>query len=283
MKNHILLSTALALLSQTGIIAAEAIVVDESRPLVELVTQLARKGYLVSYEEAPYDDAALVVEVRPNGLHYRYPGWRSIKFQLPDQAAPDAEPPVGMLEAFIKQYQGSGNPGQFASLSDGEYLHVIPAARISGGVAQNFEPILSTRVSFVAEVRSCNDTLSDLFTKIRAVRGVSMVLGVSPIRQLILGQCVVLGQDLTAREALIQILQQVGASRFKELEPTHFSWLMMYDANVDYYVLNTMIVPRDSSIVPSDLSQIKPALTPQAPPSSPQSGSKGIVSITPVR
>src|SRR5436190_2552138 len=106
MKNCILVSTALALLGQTGIIAGEAIVVDESRPLVELVTQLARKGYLVSYEEAPYDDAALIVEVRPNGLHYRYPRWRSIKFQLPDQATPDAEPPAAMLEAFIKQYQG---------------------------------------------------------------------------------------------------------------------------------------------------------------------------------
>jgi hypothetical protein len=283
MKNCILMSTALALLGQTGIIAGEAIVVDESRPLVELVTKLARKGYLVSYEEAPYDDAALVVEIRPNGLHYRYPGWRSIKFQLPDQAAPDAEPPAGMLEAFIKQYQGSGNPGQFASLSDGEYLHVIPAGRVSGGVAQNFEPILSTHVSFVEEVRSCDETLSDLFTKIRAVRGVSVVLGVSPIRQLILGQCAVLGQDLTAREALIQILKQVGASPIDEANPTRFSWLMMYDANMDYYVLNTMIVPRDSSIVPADSSQIKPALTPQAPPSSPQSGTKGIVSITPVR
>ena len=283
MKNYILVSTALALLSQTGLIAGEAMVIDESRPLVELVTQLARKGYLVSYEEAPYDDAALVVEVRPNGLRYRYPGWRSIKFQLPDQAAPDAEPPAGMLEAFIKQYRGSGNPGQFASLSDGEYLHVIPAARVSGGVAQKFEPILSTHVSFVAEVRSCNDTLSDLFTKIRAVRGVSMVLGISPIRQLILGQCVVLGQDLTAREALIQILKQVGAGTIDEANPTRFSWLMMYDANMDYYVLNTMIVPRDSSIVPPDSPQIKPALTPQAPPSSPQSGSKTVVPITPVR
>jgi hypothetical protein len=255
MKKHILVSIALALLSQIGIFAAETIVVDESRPLVELVIQLARKGYLVSYEEAPYDDAALVVEVRPNGLHYRYPRWRSIKFQLPDQAAPDAEPPASILQAFIDQYQGSGNPGKFTSLSDGEYLHVIPAARVSGGVAQNFEPILSTHVSFFAEVRSCNETLSDLFTKIRAVRGVSIVLGVSPVRQLILGQCAVLGQDLTAREALIQILQQVGASPVKDADPTYFSWLLMYDANMDYYVLNTVIVPRDSSIVPQDSSR----------------------------
>ncbi len=283
MKNYLLVSTALALFGQTGIIAGEAIVVDESRPLVELVTQLARKGYLVSYEEAPYDDAALVVEVRPNGLRYRYPSWRSIKFQLPDQAAPDAEPPAAMLEAFIKQYQGSGNPGQFASLSDGEYLHVIPAARVSGGAAQKFEPILSTHVSFFTEVRSCYETLSDLFTKIRAVRGVSMVLGVSPIGQLIGQQCAVLGQNLTAREALIQILQQVGASPVKEADPTYFSWLMMYDANMDYYVLNTVIVPRDSAAVPSDSSQIKPALTPQAPPGSAQPGSKSIVSITPVQ
>jgi hypothetical protein len=74
-----------------------------------------------------------------------------------------------------------------------------------------------------------------------------MALGVAPIGALIRQQCLVMGQDLPEREALIQILQQVGVSAVKEADPTYFSWLLMYDANTDQYFLNTVIVPRNSA------------------------------------
>src|SRR5260370_2880637 len=156
--------------------ATEAITVHESRPLDKVALKLVQRyGYLVTYEEAPYDESGLRTDVRLNGVRFRYPSWVPTVFHVPDRpigptaGSPEpahALPPLGpsVLDPLLKEYHDAGNPGRFKVIFEGEYAHIVPAARVVNGKAEDFQPVLSARIAFPSETCSCNETLRDLFS-----------------------------------------------------------------------------------------------------------------------
>ena len=204
-----------------GALAADApgdLEIQESRPLGKVVSKVSHLyGYLVTYEEAQYDDGSeLTTNVYPDGTRFRYPAWKPVAFHLPPAASESDEGgPIQMVQSLVEQYNASGNPGRFTAISDGEYIHVVPAGRTVGGRIEYFQPILDTTVAPASQADSCGNVLNNLIDQVGKLRGVKIVLGVTPMSPLIRYQCNVQGTQgtgLTARQALKQVLEQMGRS-----------------------------------------------------------------------
>jgi hypothetical protein len=226
---------------------------DGSRPLNALALELQKRyAYLVSYEEAPYDDESMAASTRPNGIRFRQPGFAPMVFHIPDlpeERSLGAFPkPAGgntilpsLLLSLVKEYNDSGNPGQFTALFEGGYAHIVPAARTVDKKAQSFEPILSTMMSYTSKEQSCGEALNDLLNRVGSQRGVALGLGIVPVGPLMTRQCSVVANDLPARDVLLQILNQLEIGYSLD-QKALYSWSLLYDANTDKYYLNTTIV-----------------------------------------
>lgn len=108
----------------------------ESRPLGKLVGQLWKSKFLITYEEAPYDESTeLFTDTYANGTRFRYPAWKPITFHIPQaahdgprvagaqgRAAPTAE---SVAESAVAEYNASGNPGRFRVVRDCDYVHLV--------------------------------------------------------------------------------------------------------------------------------------------------------------
>jgi len=247
MKKHHVALILLALVGCTGLVA-ETITIDGSRPLAELTVELVRRyGYLVTYEEAPYDASTLRTDIRPNGVHFLYPSWIPTAFHVPERPSIQTAtiPPLGpsVLDPLLNEYHGAGNPGKFKMIFEGEYAHIVPAARMMNGKAEDFQPILSARIPFPSETRLCYEAVRDLLFSIKTARDVTVVDGGFPANGLMRHQCTVVGANLTARDVLIQILDQMGTSVVPGGPKNRYSWTLMYDANGDLYFLSAILVP----------------------------------------
>jgi hypothetical protein len=242
--------TMLAFIACLPAFGADTIGIDESRPLGKLAAQLTQRyGYLITYEEGPYEGVNLRTDLRPNGVKFLYPDWKPIVFHVPEGAGEGGSTtsnkvaPLGpqILDPLVREYNESGNPGKFSVIYDGGYAHIVPAVGMDG--KSYFEPILNTRIPSSMEVRSCNDMLNDVLFKITTARGVTILPGRLPVNGLITQQCAIFGTDLTARQMLVQILQQIGSPKYSGSVASRFTWTLMYDANWNKYFLTTYLVP----------------------------------------
>jgi hypothetical protein len=244
-------------------VAQEQWKMDESRPLgkfaARLVTQL---GYLVTYEEAPYDEQELRTTVYPNGTRYRAPPWKPMILRvrtLADGAkgqpseelkteAPQAEEVVSHL---VREYNASGNPGRFSVVVNGNYIHIIQTERSVHGKLEPFEPILSAKIVINPETRLCDDVMQEFLFQIAVVRGVRVVEGMIGTNSLLRHQCTISGTDLTARDVLLQMLGQMGAND-PPFPPSRYAYSLMHDANGDLYFLSTVLAPQEALQAPAE-------------------------------
>ncbi len=251
----------------------------EPRPLAKLVGNLVEvSGYLVTYEEAPYDEAnELHTDSYANGTKFRSPTWATIKFQVPSRtgvagiAASSPEPrntagPLQMIRGFVAQYNASGNPGRFKTISDGEYIHIVPAGRMLNKSLEAFQPILDTGIAMPPEPKLCLTVLEDLLGQVGRLRSTTIVEGMVPLNPLLHYQCNVVGENLTAREALIQILEKMGHAT-GNYDLNRWTWNLVYDANINGYFLNTWLVPRVAiaSQPIGTVEPVEPASVPSLP------------------
>jgi hypothetical protein len=127
----------------------DALSVAQARPLSGLVRELNHRGYLVTYEEAPYDEVQLRAKgarIQNPGFGYLEPVWRPVIFHPPAAKNRDIHLAAEDVDALVGEYNRSGNPGQYAALRDGEYVHIIPSGRSVNGRMQEFDPILAPRL-----------------------------------------------------------------------------------------------------------------------------------------
>ena len=236
-----------------AVAAQEAVTISSPRVLGELVARLQQRGYLVTYEEAPYDsETELSTTVYPDGTRFRAPLSRTELFHLP-AAAPDSDGHVvwpdnsqrglAFVEQLVSDFNKSGNPGNFKVSFDGGYANIMPAGRRLNGKLETFDAVLNTKVVFPPQARLCAEALQDLFDQLRQLRGVDVVEGNMPVNGLLRHSCAVTGNDLTARQVLIQLLAQMAANRNPNMADVTYAWELYHDANWDKYFLSAAIVP----------------------------------------
>ncbi len=277
----------LALLSRCAGLCQDTIELNGPSPLGTLAWELARRGYSVTYEEAPYDKADLLADIRPHGARFLYPRSVPMKVQLEGAKAVDGGTGVRTaywqpehptldgagLRRIVEQYNNSGNPGRFTLMVDeqGRYVHIVPAGQVVSGKLVEFQPILSTPVQMSPVTNLCTDTLRELFRQLKILRGANVVEGVVPIGNLIRGQCAISGNALTARDVLIQTLQQAWMCCMDRSIRGQFVWGLLYDANVDKYFLSTAMAVVDWNTQSQNPAVQKVEARPApAPPVAPQ-------------
>jgi hypothetical protein len=242
------------LLAHSFGVAQEQWKMDESRPLGKFAARLVRQlGYLVTYEEAPYDERELRTDVYQNGTRYRSPAWKSMTFNVrpwSDGATvePNAESkPEGpqaeeIVSRLVREYNASGNPGRFSVVVNGDYIHIIQTERSVNGKLEPFDPILKAKIIMSTETRLCDDVMREFLFQLAVVRGAHVVQGMVSANALLRCYCTISGTDLTAREVLLQMLRQMGDNGTGN-QPTRFAYSLMHDANGDIYFLSTVPAP----------------------------------------
>jgi len=271
---------------------ADEIKYDETRPLMKLTGELEQRyGYLVTYEDAPVPKEALFTEKRRIGPDYSYPVWKPITFhvdaRLPvaldasgsqQPTASDTQAPLGqirplgptVIDPLIKEYNSSGNPGQFKVIYDQGYAHVVPAGFLQGGRLVRFEPVLSTLVGVNLQEGSCWDLLNGLVDEIQQARNVQIMIFAAPATPWNPEPCTFngLGHNLPARDVLVRLLDQIGQygrngspeDRF-QLPEERYSWGFVYEPTSETYFLTIRSVQKP------EVPNVKPQVQP--PPSDP--------------
>ena len=269
----LLILVLLGAFSQSLAATADEIEIREPRPLGRALPEVwERFGYMITYEEAPYDETTeLLTTVYPNGRRFRFPAWKPITFHLSRPGATaaqtaeerlldNASSAFSLAQSMVAEYNSSGNPGRFSVISDGDYVHIVPDGRSRNGTKEAFQPILDTRVTLThSDPHLCNDVVNDVVEQVNHLRSVHIVHSFPP-NFLFRYYCTLEGTDIKARDALKQLLQQMGRDEGSTVRHT---WTLAYDANEDLYFLTPELVqiPRPASPPPPG-----PSVPSAAPP-----------------
>lgn len=262
----------------------DEIKVAHPRPMMILSSELfERHGYLVTYEDAPADPVReILVETRANGRQTHRLVWTPVTFHVnlpprdvrpdgspssPDaepvrqEATPSAKPGPDVIGPLLKEYNSSGNRGHFSAIYDGDYTHLVQDETMVDGKLVAFEPILSTVVPVNLQEGTCWDLVKDLLAEIQQARKVSIVNAFPPLGPWDTRTCSVSGHDLPARQALMQLLDQIAAG--SGVSPgNRFLWTLVHDPNDNTYFFSTRMVPRPAEPA---TTQEKPQPQAQAP------------------
>ncbi|SPF53126.1 exported hypothetical protein [Candidatus Sulfopaludibacter sp. SbA4] len=247
--------------------AAEEVKIDRGRPVLELSARLVRSyGYLVTYEDAPPDAQDVIVGKLPNGLEYRNLILKPMVFHVSARgvaagtsskagtaAVAAAIRPLGpdVIEPLLAEYNASGNPGKFTAIYEGEYAHIVPAGRPVHGKMIDFQPILSTVVRVDQQEGKCWDLLTNMLNEVQQTRGVRVTNNL-PVGFALDGkQCSVHGQNLAARQVLIQLLDGLGQHPGFVFPPDRYVWTLVYDPTTDAWFLSTQLVPTQDHVEPA--------------------------------
>ena len=231
---------------------------NRASALAGLAAELGRRyGYLVTYEEAPFDATQLREKKLANGRRYIYPLWKPVEFQLPEELPAHTEatrlgqpmggpiPPLtpAILDPLVERYNHSGNPGNFSVIYQGRYAHIVQLTRLVNGRTEKFVPILSTEVALRSEEQPCNVALNDLLGQLGTLRGAGFVQVNTGMTNSWSRECHISGGTVPARDALEEIFNQVTAGPAPGLRPVHYAWSLMYDRNWGVYFLDVWLVP----------------------------------------
>src|SRR5262249_12119995 len=120
--------------------AAEIIVddINDARPLATAVRELEKRyGWIITYEEPPWEFAADLVDVTGTVRKDYDPTKSQPKILIPravplqfTYGVPDESPrsdPMSVLPALLEAYELSGNRGKFRIISTGAVFHVVPS------------------------------------------------------------------------------------------------------------------------------------------------------------
>jgi len=236
---------------------------NHPRPLSQVANYLLKNyGYLITYEEAPYDKGELRNDNAANGGGYWYPSSKPVTFHLKQHERrlnqTDSTTHNGlseldkeMISAFVREHNESGNPGRFSVMFDGEYAHIIPTEQVVNGKSKPYEPILNAKIEMSEGSQGCGETLNEFFAKIQSVRGVRVVGGPFGANSLMLHKCTIEGRGLTARQVLIQMLRGMGDNG-QDSPPTRFAYHLMHDTNGgDRYFLSIWPAPYEQQAAPA--------------------------------
>jgi hypothetical protein len=190
-----------------------AITVDDPRPLASAVAELEKRhGWVVTYEDPPYESAGDVRDVTgavrkdsdlsktvlvPNG------GLFVFNYVLANLAgSPD---PQTVLPALLDAYHLSGNPGMFRLLRTESVFHVVPATSQNsrGGVAPRTSR-LDVLINIRAQDRSALEMLQAILRAVSESTGTNLVVGTVPTNLLLQTRVRQPVSNTTATTALIR-------------------------------------------------------------------------------
>lgn len=215
----------------------------QPRPLWQLAVELEKEyKWRVTYEEAPLEYASDLSNGARSGTHLVA---RPTAFQgsFDDPQDPGSmEEKWKILVKLVRTY--SGPHGQMTVLNNGDYSHIVPTTikKKDGSVVQ-FEPILSTRVSFAPAMRTLRETVQLIMSQVATARAVSIGLGTIPTNLFVQQSQLTYANDEQARDVLMRIFEDAsGARQLTGGTPVRVTWALLHDVSDSAYAFNAHIV-----------------------------------------
>jgi hypothetical protein len=233
------------------------------RPLWQALAAVGVEyGLNINYEDPPYSSTYDLVDDTD-------PGWRSknpnapgvtrvaggsFQTNFPEIATPsNAQQVEAALNAIVKSYNASGNPGHFALLSSGgdRFTVVGNEARNAQGQLQDLPLILDTPVSLTGKEVALAGALESVAKQLTETSkmGVKVELGSVPMNALVQTRSVLTATNEKARDVIVNLLNQD--------KHVKLAYALLYDADTRLFFLNIGVVSR-LTISPSGQREYTP-------------------------
>jgi hypothetical protein len=216
-----------------------AVTANDARPLAQAVTALSEEfGWAIDFEDPPYyskydlvDDtdakwraahatANGVTVIAGDTFQSEFPG-------NPDAASAPAEE-EHILDRVVSGYNASANPGRFTVRNEGDGRFGMAGTHVKddNGRDQAVTPILDTPVTVPTETRNARATVDAILNALTLKSQVKVGLFMVPQNAMAQAQVTVGGQDVPARELLLQTLSAAKLNLY---------WRLYYDHDVKSY------------------------------------------------
>ncbi len=231
--------------------------VNDPRPMMSMSDQLQQRfGIAINYEDPRYeykdDISDITSEVLNAAQRQTKPNARILIPRGGSLAVAAASVRRGqpvdaavVLENAKAQLEAASLPGRFTITQTPLAVFVEPRQiRTSSGGWANVTPVLSTPIRFARERRTAAATLALIVSETAKSAGtrvevVSEPMGVFAAVEVELGV-----EDQPARAALVALFEQVSARLIPDgRERTLFSYRMLFDPGLRYYLLSIATVP----------------------------------------
>jgi hypothetical protein len=236
---------------QDSILRATA---NDPRPLAQMLDGLAKRfDWNPGYEDPRYDSpedlvdstAASWLAQNPGGEHAFIPAGGSFSVSLSEFELTGSQNESRTLDAILKAYNQSPQPGRFEllALEDGSFVAVGNAAAHGPQT-----PILNTKITLNIGPISAEEAFGQWARELTVASGIQ-VEGNSPTANnfLIQKQISVQAENLPARDVLRQIIKATGRN---------YSWRLLFDHDANCYFLNLTWSQKPREI--ADTRQLSP-------------------------
>jgi hypothetical protein len=222
---------------------------NDPRPLLQAITAVREEyGWEVDYEDPPYSgtfdlvrDASMCRQ--PCGEGFLIPAGGAFQSTYPETphiwSSPNEE--LQILDKIVSDYDATQNPGKFEVIqqSNGSYAVVGEFIEDDSGTEVPVHRILDTRISLATATRSAAVTIGLIQDALSKASGTDVGSGTGAINVLLQSQVTVGGNDVPARDLLLQTIDQIKLMKL--------AWDFLYDADGKAYYLNFGPVERVSN------------------------------------
>ena len=138
---------------------------------------------------------------------------------------------VAIRQKIVAVYNRTSNPGRFALASEGRGRFTVIGSAVKNSVGQEEKivPVLDTHISIPVAERTTGDAIRLILDELSAKCNCKVGAGGGPINLLINSNVTTGGNDISARQLLIQTLDATG-------EPMIYT--LWYSQNTNTYLLS---------------------------------------------
>ena len=217
------------------------------RPLLEVVEKVeAEYLWRINYEDPPFENVNELEDLTSTVYKASHPNPSDV-FLIP-RAKPftfsweDSGVSTDLrttVERLVSQHHGSGNPGRFQTLYQGNVCHIFPLSLLKkDGTMVSARSVLDARISFPVQQRTLFDVLQLIFQLVGAQTKSHIVVGmVNPnaaFHKISTG-----ADNITARDALMIVFNAYDAGNIgRGGLPERFTWRLLYQAGDNTYFFN---------------------------------------------
>ncbi len=213
---------------------------NDPRPLDQAITAIRQEyGWIVDYEDPPYESNELVDDTDPNwrkahpeanGVTRVAGGLFTTTFTSGSDMSSGSPDEKRILDKVVADYEASANPGRFMLKTENTDRFSIVGVGSKGdtGEEKTVAPVLDTRISLPVQERTVSNSIQLILQAVSEGSGYK-VLGSAPVNLVLQARSKIGGENLPARQLLAQA---ASASRFPLV------WALLYDANTHCYFMN---------------------------------------------
>ncbi|HEX5410256.1 MAG TPA: hypothetical protein VFZ27_00180 [Terriglobia bacterium] len=215
---------------------------NSPRPLLQAITAVREEyGWIVEYEDPPYEGSVDLVKDSsisrtPEGLVFLIPAGGAFQSTYPEtpdtRGSPDGE--LEVLGKIVSDYNATKNPGKFVvrALQDGSYALIGQSSENSDGKEVSVPPVLDTTISLPGATRSAAVTIKLILVSLNKASSTKVGLGMVPINAFVQSQVTVGGSNVSAREFLVDVIDQIKAAKL--------IWELNFDPDGRVFYLNLL-------------------------------------------